>query len=294
MSGGGGSSSPEKTTQVQEPPAYLKPYLQQAANQAKNEFAQGATKPYKGSAVLDFNALQKNSMQGMLDTVNGSAYQDLNTSVADANTYALNLPQNIQTDETLKAIADANTANVRENLVENTLRDIRGQSIATGSYDSTRTGIAEGNAIEGAAEATADANARLYGDAYNNALKYSQVAQSQVPQIQQAMLQPHQIQGTVGDAYASLDQARTNEDINKYYEAQSAKANNIAEYISLLQGTNSGGTTTMTAPGQPKPSSASKILGAGMTGLGAYGMAAQAGLAATPIGWGAAAASLLL
>lgn len=295
MSGGGGSA-PSKQTTTQEPPAYLKPYLIEAADAAAAEFKQGPTSAYPGSTVLPFNQYQQSSMQGMLDTVNSGAYQALNNSAMEANSYALNLPQNIQNNQQLKAIADANTQNVQKNLVENTLRQIRGEAVSTGNLDSTRTSIREGQAIGNAATAAADANARMYGDAYNNALKYSQVAQSQIPGLQNAMLQPHQVAGTVGDAYASLDQARANESMTKYYEEQNREAANISEYLSLLQGSSAGGSTT--TKGQTAgPSSASRLLGAGMGGMGAYGMAssipALAGMA-TPIGWGAAALSLMM
>lgn len=273
----GGSKPPKEQTTITKPPEYLEPYLKEAAQAASAEFKQGAPTPYSESLVLPFNQMQEQSMQGMLNTVNSSPYQALNEGVLNANQYALNLPQNIANDPNLKAVADANTQQVQQNLVENTLRKIRGESVGAGTYDSSRTALAESGAIEGAAGQAANANARLYGDAYNNALKYSQVAQSQVPGIQQAMMQPYQIQGTVGDAYASLDQAKAQEEAAKYYQEQQAVPGNIQEYISLLQGTNSGGSSTMMGGGGGGPSSASKLLGAGMTGLGTY--SSLAGLA---------------
>ena len=289
MSGGGGGGG-DQTTRT-EPPEYLKPFLRESANAAKAEFAKGTPTPYPGSTVLDFNSLQEKSMQDMLNTVNSGGYQALTNSAITANNHALNLPQNIQDDQTLKNIVAANEQSVQDNLVNNTLRTIRGDSVQSGTYDSTRTGVMEGRAVEGASAQLANANARLYGDAYNNALKYSQVATQNIPNLQNSLMQPSIVTGTVGDAYASLDQARAFEDQAKYYEAQDAEAKNIMEYISLLNGSNHGGISTTSTPGA---SSASKLLGAGMTGLGAYGaMASMAPAMATPVGWGAAALALL-
>lgn len=291
---GGSNDTPDTTTTVQDAPAYIKPYLVEAANAASREFKQGPAQSYQGNTIVPLNDYQQQYLNNTLNTANSDVYQQLGTDAAAANTYAMNLPQNIMQNQQLKDMMAANEQSVQENLVENTLRTIRGDAVASGNLDNSRTSIAEGNAIEGAAQELASSNANLMNTAYNDALKYSTVAQGNVGATQNALTSADQLIGGVGDTYAAIDQAELDQVIANYYTDQNAEYDNISQYINLLNGATSGGTTTQTTP-QQKTNPFNSVLGAASTGLGAASMATGLGAAsmATPIGWGAAGLSLL-
>lgn len=52
----GGSSGPSKTTQTTEPPAFIKPFLQFGAQEAKNSYLQGGPQQFPGSTVVPFSS----------------------------------------------------------------------------------------------------------------------------------------------------------------------------------------------------------------------------------------------
>jgi len=50
----GSSSSPSRTTSTTEPPAFIQPYLQEAAGQARSIYSQGPNQYYPGNTVVPF------------------------------------------------------------------------------------------------------------------------------------------------------------------------------------------------------------------------------------------------
>lgn len=59
------STSGGTQTTIAEPPAYLKPYLTQAANAATQQFQQGGPQQYGGSTVAPFSQVTQDALSGM-------------------------------------------------------------------------------------------------------------------------------------------------------------------------------------------------------------------------------------
>lgn len=73
MSGGGSTPSNTTTTQTQEPPAYVVPYLQGAASQSQQLYNQGPNKYYGGQTVTPFSSETEQALSGTASrAMNGS------------------------------------------------------------------------------------------------------------------------------------------------------------------------------------------------------------------------------
>jgi hypothetical protein len=70
----GGSSSPTRTTNVTEPPAFIQPYMQYGAQQSRALYETGGPQYYQGNTVVPFSSQTEQALGGMEDrALEGSA-----------------------------------------------------------------------------------------------------------------------------------------------------------------------------------------------------------------------------
>lgn len=95
-----------------------------------------------------------------------------------------------------------------------------------------------------------------------------------LPELQRSGYLPAMMMGQVGAQNDQRSQARLDGQIQNYYDTQNQDLNNLLGYTNFVQGiAGQGSTQSQTAPGGA--SGASRVLGAGLGGLGAYGALAM-------------------
>lgn len=273
-SGGG----PSSTTQVQksEPWEEQKPYLLDIFEQAKKLYTQGPPEMYQGNTTVGYNPTEQAAQQAALDYAQNGMQTVADNAQAGTNFLTSGAVLNADTNPYMQQYAKGAIRPIFNELKESTLPQIQGGALAAGQLGGSRQGIAEGLAVDRATQNALDTTARMYSDAYGQNLEAQQRGLALAPQTAQLGLLPAQTQAGVGEAQRAYEQALLNDEIRRFEYGETADWNNLAALQSMIQG-NYGGTGTATSTGGGV-STGSKLLGAGMSGLGMY-----AGLMATPL-----------
>lgn len=238
-----------------------KPFIQQ--------YAASTPQIYPDSGIADFNPSEVAGQQAALAAVPG----------LQANTGALAGAQNLLLDpgfmlnpnQYLAPAADA-VRHQGEQVLESGLRDVRNQTTtAGGQYSSgTRGGIATGVATGKVAQSVGDAVAKMYLDNYTKGLSTMADATKNNSSVLQQLLFPSQVMSGVGAQQRSMEQAKLDEAISKFYTAQDLPLLQAKELVGLAQGFDpSGATSTGTVkPGGTIAQPWQQALGLGLTFLG--------------------------
>lgn len=234
------------------------------------------------SAIAQSPALA-NTVQGQLQTLNTiSAAENLDP----------------RSNPFVAAAADAANRQTIGTLVNDVLPNIRGSAVSAGQFGGSRQGIAEGQAVSGAAQAIADTTARHYFGQYNQNVQNAIAAASQTPAT---LLLPQQAIGqAINDRNAANQQAmQVLDSLDKAGQQLSNKQQQIIDgelrrfatntqlplqVISSVGGLTSGGTVTRTGTtttGAPAPQ-ISPLQGA--VGGGLAGASLGATLGGTTLG----------
>lgn len=264
----GSSSTPSHTTQTTEPPAYLRPYLQDAADEAQNLYRTGGPQYYPGNTVVPFSnqteqALGRTEQRALNGSPVTNAAQGYATDVLGGKY----LNANPYLDATFNRAADQ---------VQN--------RIQSGFAGSGRN-IEAGRPL--AAQEMNDLANQIYGGAYTQERNNQQ---SMVPFANQLANQDYvdlQALGGVGGQVEDLAGRQMEDQAARYDFSQNAPQINLDNYLQRL-GMVAGGAGNTTSG--TTPTYRNRTAGA----LG--GAASGAGLAAAlggPVGWGAAAGALL-
>lgn len=279
MSLGGGPKS-TTSTQTSEPPAYVKPYLQDAAQQSQQLYNQGPATYYPGQTVTPFS----NQTQQALDLTQQRATQGsgVNRAAQGYVTNTLNATPTSQFGGASNPYLDA-TFNRGFDQVQNRIQsDFSG---AGRNIEAARPLAAqEGN----------DLAARIYGGAYENERNRmaGDISQQRGIQASLASAAPGlaatdyadlaALQG-VGGQYDDLRSRQIADDVSRYDFAQNAPGLALDQYIARLNNQPGGSASSTTPYFQNRAAG-----GLGGAALG-YGLGSQFGYG----GWGALAGGLL-
>jgi hypothetical protein len=96
----GGSSSPSRTTTTQEPPAFIRPFLEDAARASQNLYRAGTPQFFPGQTVVDYDENTRAALEGtrqraingspVVDAAQGYAQRTLNGPVSSQFGSAMN------------------------------------------------------------------------------------------------------------------------------------------------------------------------------------------------------------
>ena len=152
---------------------------------------------------------------------------------------------------------------------------IEGGAVAAGQKGGSREAIASALAARDTQEATGDALAGLYADAYGQGLTQQARGLGFAPQTMQMGLAPMGVIGGVGDYRQNIANQYLQADMNRYNYGQELPFSNIDRYLSALNSAPWGqsGKSTQEVPGT------SPIAGAVGGGLAGYGLASTLGAA---------------
>ncbi len=241
----GGSSGPSRTTQTQEPPAFIRPYLESGAQQAQALYNTGGPQQYGGQTVVPFapqteQALELTQQRALNGSQVGNAAQSYATDkLSNPITSQYGGASNPYLDQTFNRAAD----NVQNRL---------------------QSSFAGGGRNIGAARAPAalelnDLANQVYGGAYESERDRMQadINQQRGIQFSLAGLAP-QLGGMdyqdlaalegVGGRVEDLSGQYIDDAARRFNFDQNAPQTNLDNYLARISGSFPGGTTTQSTP----------------------------------------------
>lgn len=246
---GGRNPGPSSTTQQNAgPPEFQEGYLKDIFARAQGLY-QGAPLQYGPSRVAGFNPTELAAQQGALNYAAGGA-TDIANQAAGGLKFALGDVLNPETNPNLAKYAEGATRPVFQQLRESVLPGIRDAAGEAGAMGSSRQGIAEGLATQGATQQAMDTSSRIYSDAYNRGLQTFETGLQLSPTVQAMGLQPFNIASGVGAQQRALAQAQKDEAANKFQFEQYEPYMRLAQYLGFVGGSY-GGQGTSTTEGSP-------------------------------------------
>lgn len=268
---GSPSQPTQTTTQV------LSPEQRELMNTVMPTIKQyAATVPqrYQGPTTAGFTPEQTGGQEMALGAV--PSVNEVGANAAKANNfYTSGNIWDPTANPNLKGAIDAATRPITENLLERALPAIRSGSVQTGNFGGSRQGIAEGQAIRGAEQATGDTAAKIAEDLYSTNVGAQQRAIAMAPTVQGAQTTGATVTSGVGDVRQAMDQARINAGVNAFNFDQYAPFLNARDILSLMQGLPGG--STVSTGNTPTTNPMTQALGGAATGA-ALGSAIMPGV----------------
>lgn len=248
--GGGGGSKNQTVTQTNQPPAYLEPYIKDAAAQAQNIYNTNKTQFFPGQTFVGMDPAtsqalgltQERALAGspVVGQAQDLAQQTLRGDFLNANPYA-----DAQFDQIGSAIR----------------RNLNSGAAAGGA------GYADSGAFANAqADQIGRAATQFYGQNYANERQLQQGAIGMAPGLAQQDYLDTQALAGVGARNEAQAQAELQDQMSRHYAQYDLPRQDLANLVSALQGTAFGGTSTQTGPGSGS-STGTQLLGGGLAAL---------------------------
>lgn len=305
---GGGGGGNQTTVQKSEPPAYLKPFLKDIANKAQDAFEEVPQGGFSGDLTADptgdqLTAIQRqkdvaNTLGNFGDSTGQLAQRQADMVLNDEFRAPLNNDFNPQSAETAGVI-DASIDPIQQRLTEQIIPQIQSQAIQDGAFGGRRQDVATDSALQDFSREATNTAARINFEDFSRTeeqrfgdhlaqmqltpelLKLEQAAALTAPELQnlgvQQQLLPSQILGSAGQRERLFAQDSIDEAYQRYLLSTQTPFAGLDQYASIVAGTPSGQTSTLTGP-RSGGGGGSGVLSGALGGAGlAYG-AGSAGL----------------
>jgi hypothetical protein len=260
MSSGGGDTT---TTTKAKPWSGIQPYLTSGYGQF-DQSAQNIAPYYPNQTYAGFTQPQQQGQQSIMNYAN-SMQPSIDNGLAASN-FQLTAVQDPNSNQYLKSYVDSAIRPVTEQYQNQVLPGIRDQAEMYGGAGS-RTGLAEGLAAQGYQNSIGDITSSIYSNAYGQGLNAQSSALGQLPQTLQTGSMPGQYMNQVGTDQMNMNQLGINEAMNRYTYGYDAPYNRYKDYLSTLQGTPWG--TSSTTGADPNASNPwASAIGGGLSGAG--------------------------
>jgi hypothetical protein len=283
----GKSKQSASTTQQVVPWSGVQPGLNEAYKRYSELFKAGGPQYYPGQTYVSPDPLQNYAQNLSLAYATQSLPQQFGQTQA-ALGQMLDAP-NVAQNPYIGGVADVIQKRLGRQFTENINPAIRSGAVASGGLGGSRQALAQGLAARGTQEATGDALAQLYADAYGQGLGQQRAGVGYSPAIMQAGMMPFQIMGDVGAYRRGTAEQALQADIDRYQFGQERPYSIADRYLAALGQTPWGQQGTSTQPGSSRLAGA---VGGGLLGASALGPAIQ-GAAFNAIGPATAASSPL-
>lgn len=185
----------------------------------------------------------------------------------------LNRPGQVATDPIIRDAADASVQDVYRRLEEQTLPGISRGATGAGQLGSSRQGIAEGLATGRAAQTAQETRADLYARYLGEAQRTQAQALGMGGQMANLSMLPEQLTAKIGAEQQAYNQRILDANRSQFMQQAGQPQNNLTQYLQNLTGqTQIAGAGGQMGRGPGGQSTAGRLAGAGMAGLGTYGM----------------------
>ena len=245
------------------------PYIESGFKEAANLYNNNTPQYYTGQTQAGFTPDQLTAQQGIRDFATQGAPSIMNPALSayqqGTSANMLDVANNPYVNDMAQAAADRAMAGVQDNLAS-----IRGGAIMSGGYGGGRQGIAEGNAIAGAADAANQAAAQIYGNAYSQGLRNQLGTLGQTGSLMGAGFQPYANLALSGEQQQLREQALINDaqaahnfNMNLPYQKFKNYQAGIAGFQPAM---GAAGSSTETTPG-PSMLNTIGVLGSTLSGF---------------------------
>jgi len=262
---GGSSGGGQNTTVTKSDPwAGQQPYLKTGFEQAQQQLNSSTPEYYQDSTVAPQSETTQQAMQLQAQrALSGSPVTDSAQNLATNTMNGNYLNSNPYLDANFAAGTDAITKAYNGAVNQNTAG-----AVGSGRYGSGMQMFANGQAQDTLAKNLNNLYGQTYYNNYNTERGNQQAMAGQAAGIAGSDYTDLGKLSDVGSAQDQYSQAVTDADVNKWNYNQNLPANKLGQYMGLIQGNYGGSSSTQTPlSGQSLMGS---LLGAGMTGLGAY------------------------
>ena len=252
MSKGGGGGSQTTTS---EPWTGIQPYLEKGYREAAGIYDQFSPQYYTGQTQAAFSPDQLTAQAGVRDFALQGAPQIMNPALSAYQYGTGSSILDVANNPYVQGMAQGAAQDVFAQL-DPALAGIRQGAIQSGGYGGSRQGIAEGQALAGAADAATRAAAEIYGNAYGQGLGAQTQTLGMTGNLLGAGFLPYEQLGASGAEQQAREQALI-EDAKAAFEfQQNLPYSKLQQYYGALSGTSGllGNAGVKTAPGQSRTS----------------------------------------
>ena len=229
------SKSPDTSTVTADPWDVAVPYMEGGFQEAQRLYNQYTPQYYTGQTQAGFTPDQLTAQQGIRDFAVQGAPSIMNPALSayqqGVDPSMLDVAQNPYVTGMAQAAADRAMGGVYD-----ALSDIRGGAIMSGGYGGGRQGIAEGNAIAGAADSANMAAAKIYSDAYSRGLGHQLGTLGQTGSLMGAGFQPYSALGASGAQQQAREQALIRDAMAQQSFEQNLPYEKFAKYQQGISG----------------------------------------------------------
>ena len=228
------------------------PYMEGGFKEAANLYNNYDPKYYSGQTQAGFSPDQLTAQQGIRDFAVKGAPSIMNPAMSayqqGTSSNMLDVANNPYVNNMAQAAADRAMGALTPQLA-----DIRGGAIASGGYGGGRQGIAEGNALAGAADSANMAAAQIYSDAYGQGLGQQRATLGMTGGLMSAGFSPYSALGTSGGQQQAREQALINDAMAQQQFEQNLPYDKLAKFQAGITGfsplVGNAGQTIGTTPG---------------------------------------------
>ena len=193
-------------TQENEPWSQASPYITDGFKESANLYNNFDPTYYSGTSQASFSPDQLTAQQGMRDFAVQGAPELMNPAIQGyqqgMNPNMLNVANNPYVNNMAQSAADRAMGSLQPELA-----GIRSGAIMSGGYGGGRQGIAEGNALAGAADSANQAAAGIYSGAYGQGLGHQLGTLGQTGSLMGAGFQPYANMNISGQQQQDREQA---------------------------------------------------------------------------------------
>ena len=247
MSKGGGGGSQTTTS---EPWTGIQPYLEKGYREAAGIYDQFSPQYYTGQTQAAFSPDQLTAQAGVRDFALQGAPEIMNPALSAYQYGTGSSILDVANNPYVQGMAQGAAQDVFAQL-DPALAGIRQGAIQSGGYGGSRQGIAEGQALAGAADAATRAAADIYGQAYGQGLQAQQNTLGMTGDIMSAGFQPYTALAASGLDQQQREQALINDAMAKFQFEQALPYERLSQYTGALGGTSGllGSAGVRTTPG---------------------------------------------
>jgi len=246
------SKSPDTESVNQDPWDVAIPYMQGGFEESAKLYNEHTPQWYSGQTQAGFSPDQLTAQQGIRDFAVQGAPSIMNPAISayqrGTGANMLDVANNPYVNNMAQAAADRAMGALTPQMA-----NIRQGAIMSGGYGGGRQGIAEGNALAGAADAANQAAAGIYSDAYGQGLGHQLGTMGQTGSLMGAGFSPYGALGASGGQQQGREQALIQDAMAQQQFQQNLPYDKLAKYQAGITGfsplVGNAGQSVATSPG---------------------------------------------
>ena len=246
------SKSPDTETVDRDPWDVAIPYMKGGFEESAKLFNTYTPQYYSGQTQAGFTPDQLTAQQGIRDFAVQGAPSIMNPAISayqqGVGSNMIDVANNPYVNNMAQSAADRAMGGVYDSL-----SNIGHSAIASGGYGGGRQGIAEGQAIAGAADSANQAAAQIYSDAYGQGLGQQRATLGMTGGLMSAGFSPYGALGTSGGQQQAREQALIQDAMSQQQFEQNLPYDKLAKFQAGITGfsplVGNAGQTIGTTPG---------------------------------------------